>query len=290
MPSRTATLGALLAAACLIGSIARADSIAFVLGEDRPDDGFYRAATHYYAEHPDDRVEHLELDVRSFASMHARLARSDSRWRRIVLVVHGSPWTGLDLSLFGGDERVDANSLARALALAEIPPLPSGRIDGSTVIRIEACALGRSQRFLDLIAAALADEEGVQPSVLASVEQVYFLAETRGVGPRRVERAELAMSTRALRHPNPQPGVLRDGRRVIRDWPVRIDVELSSTVPVRSRLERSLDRVPEIQAALAPLGLSPRSLLWQQRIDPHSGQTIVHGSALLRTETWLPER
>jgi hypothetical protein len=276
----------LLGIALPAGALAapRRDAI-FILGADAPGQaGFHAAARAYYAarRRPGDL---LVTGAGSWSEVRELLARSGARgnppWRRVVLVVHGSEWTGLDLPVFGGSERPRASELDRLLVSRAFPALPADVLDRDSVLVLETCGLGRRPDLLSLYARLLAGRpDGIR--VEASSALVEFSARHERGAPVRVARRERPYSVRveprrraASRLPNRSADVAPLWARI----PVNLRMPLSAG-SCRPDAAHRLARVPAVATLLRDYAIPADALHWQvEQRDGHCA-LLGHGAIL----------
>ena len=155
-------------------------SIAFIAGKDiSAENSFFAAAADYYRFHPRHSTDRVVVDVNSLAEIRSALMKreSDKPWQRIVIVAHGSRWTGLDLPLAKDwPRRTDHMQLQAFLKSQTLAPIP---VDENTTIEVRGCGIGQNIRLTTL----LADYFGgtaLQPKVAASNGYVTFVASPFG--------------------------------------------------------------------------------------------------------------
>jgi hypothetical protein len=284
-----------LLAALLVGSalpvgvmaVTRQDAI-FILGADAPREAGFHAAARAYYEAQRRPGDLLVTGAASWSEVRELLARSGARgnlpWGRVVLVVHGSEWTGLDLPVFSGAERPRASELDELLATQAFPALPSAVLDRRSTLVIESCGLGRRPDLLSLYARLLSGRpDGIE--VEASSGLVEFSA--------RLDDASTARVARHVRHyvakveprrraatlaPNPARGVAPAWLRI----PINLRMPLSNE-SCRPAAARRLARVPAVGALLRDYAIPSAALHWvvERRSD---GCALLGHGAILTSE------
>lgn len=286
-------LAALLLASSLPAGVVaapRRDAI-FILGTDAPREvGFYAAARAYY-EAQRRPADLFVTGVGSWSEVREQLARSRVRgtapWGRIVLVAHGSEWTGLDLPAFSGGERLRASELDQLLATQAFPALPSGVVDGTSTLVLETCGLGRRPDLLALYARLLSGRaNGVR--VEASEGLVEFSASQDGESASRVARrvrpyvAEVEPRRRAATLvPNPKRGVAPAWSRI----PINLRMPLSAS-DCRPDAAKRLARVPAVATLLRDYAIPFFALHWQ--VERRGGGCALHGHGAILTSEPQP--
>jgi hypothetical protein len=264
----------------------------FVLGEDAPaGDAFHTAAAAYFRQ----RIGHDDLLVttaRSWSEVRELLARSglrgESPWGRVVLVAHGSQWTGLSLPLFPGQAPPLASQIEAVLDSQAFPPLPADVFDRDTALVFESCGLGRRVDLIALYARLLAGNTQTLPSTHASTGLVEFGVRSNGLGVAEAWRIEhdytaTVRPSRAATRPTPST---RDATAPT------IHVELVVTLETGACHGRPASRLaehPAVRQALNDHGLQPARLHWRIQRD-RQGDCQLIGRAEIVTDRALPLR
>ena len=274
-----------------------AGSIIFVLGEDRHAVNPYyaRAEACYRQQHAPNLVTHCR-SLRAVCDHLVQHRPPAGPWDSVHLVVHGNAWTGMDLPVLPGDStRTTPATLAAATAAGQLPPLPDRVVNGSTVIVLHGCALGRDTALLLALSRALGGADGQCPRIVST--QWFNLYESNGntaavrqtlarfwyVNYPTNQRPPDSLLARKLTNKHPDTDLdwaaaLRQRRpRWTGDvyWrlvvvPVHWAVTYpdSAARPALHTLEdqqRWLAAQPELQAAVARMGLSVAGFRWTFR-------------------------
>ncbi len=186
----------------MAGGTAR-ERIAFILGQDEPGTPpMFRFARGYFLTDPGDRADRVVSGARSLKEALGHLAAhpaSNGRpWGVINLVVHGNATGLMDTPVLPGGPATTTSSLAEAMGAGALPPLPPGRIDGDTEIRIQSCSLGRDPELLAALAEAFTGDG--QPTVRASIYYTAFAEPLPGLFTRH-----LSQSWTVILDPGPPP-------------------------------------------------------------------------------------
>lgn len=156
----------LLCALLWAGPLAARATVVFLLPQPgHGDPRFFAAAQRYYAAQPDvaaivDSASTL-LQVREWLQQSDR--RGDAPWGRIVLVVHGSRWTGLALPIFDDEGVAPPGRWREVAGRGEFLPLAHGVIDAKTELLVESCGLGQRRDLLTYLAQMLTGDLALQP-------------------------------------------------------------------------------------------------------------------------------
>lgn len=156
----------LLCAVWWAGPAAARASVVFLLPQPGHGDArFFAAAQRYYAARPEvdaivDSASTL-LQVREWLQ-HSDL-RGDAPWGRIVLVAHGSRWTGLALPIFDDEGVAPPGRWREVASRGEFLPLAPGVIDAHTELLIESCGLGTRGDLLAYLAQMLTGDLALTP-------------------------------------------------------------------------------------------------------------------------------
>lgn len=158
-----------------------AQDIVFIMGEDEQDAApYYALASEYYStEHPAlKQVTHLRSlhELRDYLTI-----AGEGQWKNIYIVVHGNPWTGIDMSILPEGERLDKTRLRAILGQGAFSPVPNDRLDDNSIIHLEACGLGHDPLLLHLLAQALGGEDDQQPLITASKHFISYKMAANGI-------------------------------------------------------------------------------------------------------------
>ncbi len=228
--------------------------------------------------------------------------RGESAWERITLVVHGTPWTGLELPVFGGGRSIDLSLLEESRASGEFPPLPSGVIDTRTQLIVEACGIGRRPDLLEALTGLLSSVDG---STMQSHSPAGFVAYMTGADspPRRFElefataivpRRNGQMATKVLIAASKrlQAALPRAASGFVEDiHPITIQLEWSEgEFSTHGRLRRALSSDVALQRRLRVHGLRLSDLEWSMHAmdSPTRALRIVCRADLLVVREALP--
>lgn len=264
----------------------RRDAV-FILGSDSGgQSGFFAAATHYHRENlrGDDL---LVTTARTWAEMREWLARStlraDRSWGRIVLVAHGSQWSGLSVPLFdAGAPPPSASELQKLTEQGIFPSLAKGVVDEKTELVIESCGIGRRPDLLALYAQLLGGAANPL-SVRSSEHLVEFAApfQSADIG---ATRRELPYSVKVVR---PSPGG-RTSVEVPTGWsvlPINVEMSVAEEHCLPGRARR-LAKIAAVRETLKDYALSPAALRWETVLD--QGRCLLTGHAMVLTSAPQP--
>lgn len=273
-------------------------SITFVLGADRYEvNPYYANALAYYRQNPQANPGQLVTGCRSLREVCTYLEQKVPRgkpWGTVNLVAHGNAWTGMDLSILPGDSsRMTAETLRAAQEAGLLPPLSDRVLDAHSEIHLHGCALGLDTALLLTLSQTLGGGDRNCPTVVST----RFFNQYEPVGGRmRQSQAEFWYST----YPTYQRPSAEDRARTLAakypeadlDWadalsrrrprwpgdtywrPVVVPVQWAVTYPdsaARPQLrtpedgQRWLAAQPELQAAIARLGLPEDQFRWNFR-------------------------
>lgn len=266
----------------------------FLLGQDAPrKPGYFNAAAAYYrmalpAARQISTLRSL-AEVREYLVRH----RGDEPWTRIVIVVHGSPWTGIQVPLYSGGPQANLGVIEDAAVLGEFPALPSDVLGRGASIIIESCGLGLRTDYLAAIGRLFAGNS-VDAPVMAAAKG-FLVFSTSGTGA--ALRVEQPVALRVL------PGGLAQWSEA------RIAGEFAALVPERSGYQRHESRYPirilvtyaggrhwpqvraerlayadpVVRRQLRVLGLAPGALRWSVQVtgSDRSIRLVGEGLALL---------
>lgn len=165
----------LLLGLALSGKVcARADIVFLLQQPGRGEPAFFElAAEHYRAQAS---VVLVVNSARSLLQVRELLQRSPLRgqepWGNIVLVAHGSRWTGLSLPIFDDEGIPEPGVWRRVRERGEFVPLSDEVADAETRLRVDSCGLGARPDLLRELAALLGGEPRLK--VEAAVGRVEF--------------------------------------------------------------------------------------------------------------------
>ncbi len=271
----------------LIGSPAAAEdrrTAIFVVGEDaRPDSAFFAAGERYYR---DRRVgeDVLVTQARSWSEIREWLVRSKARgslpWGNVVVVAHGSQWTGASIPVFPGEKPMRASELDLLITSGAFPSLGDGVLDEHSLLQVESCGLGRRPDLLSRYGQLLSGRpDGLR--VEASEQLVEFgFSDTPGEKSWRRERAYSARIRpgRTLSAETIDQFIAGGGRVI----PVEMMLGLSMAqcaIPLRR-----LVGLPSVQSTLSDFGMRASDLKWSIQRQP-GGACSFLGRAQVMSST-----
>ncbi|HZP67479.1 MAG TPA: hypothetical protein VFB32_14345 [Rudaea sp.] len=276
----------LVLVACLAFALSRAGMaeeprphVVFLLGSDHDAAGFFAGAREYYRR--SDPAAQIVDEVRTLATLREELNRrvGAQPWGRIVLVAHGTQWTGLVVPLFDARTPATLSALRSAHEHAEFPPLPPTVVDADTELVVESCGLGRRPDYLAALAALFAQDAAHTPRVSAAHDMVWFGAAQTSAAARR----ELPYRARMLRGAASAVRSAEVAAQLRSDLAVEIGGEAASTLvlPVHVRIAatvdpaavpRSLEAYVHLMTAeridLGGAGFAPETFTWKR--DEHA--------------------
>lgn len=278
-------LACVLLALCAANAMAggeRVDAI-FVLGNDSArDDAFFAAATTYFGQHrrPDDL---LVTTARTWTEVREMLARSPQRgalpWGRVVVVAHGSQWTGLSVPVFAGESPPRASALDTLIASQAFPALPDDIFDARSTLVFESCGIGRRPDLLQRYATLLAGEGAATATASSGLVEFVVSAGDSESTARRIEHDYRIAVVLA-----PAPTAPDKAADPHAGW-TRIPVTLA--VPMDDarcgvRPASRLARAAPVQTALRDHGLRSDQLRWSL-LPTSAGACELVGAAEIRS-------
>jgi hypothetical protein len=239
----------------------------------RPGSAFFAAGERYYRDRKSGE-DLLVTQARSWSEIREWLARSAARgsqpWGDVVVLAHGSQWTGASIPVFVGEQESRASELDRVIESGVFPPLGREVLDERSLLRVESCGVGRRPDLLSRYARMLTGRpNGIR--VEASEELVEFgYSVTPLDGSWRRERSYSArvspgrtLSDDAIKR------LVSEGGRVI---PAEMMLGLSDiecAIPLRR-----LVRLPSVRATLSDFGMHASDLEWSVRKATDAGCTL----------------
>lgn len=207
---------------------ARADIVFLLPQPGRGEPAFFELAAAYYRRQPG--VALVVDSARSLLQVRELLQRSslrgDEPWGRIVLVAHGSRWTGLSVPIFDDRGIAAPGDWRKVRERGEFMPLDSAVVDARTQLQIDSCGLGARPDLLRELAALLGGEQALQ--VEASPGLVEFVGDPRNP------------ATPVLRRERPYAAKIRpratamSSARIDRQGRRRLPIEFQQTLPTSS--------------------------------------------------------
>ena len=246
----------------------------FVVGEDRQtENAFLAAGTRYYEERL--RGEDLLVtQAQSWSDIREWLARSRARgdqpWGEIVVIAHGSQWTGASVPVFPGEKISRRSELDRLIDSQAFPPLDAAVADATTLLRVESCGVGRRPDLLDRYVRLLSGRtQGMQVS--ASEQLVEFGTEFAPGAPSWRRERSYQVTVHPGRRPTDRARAQSagSGRRVI---PAEMVLPLASTQCTTAL--RRLIRLPAVRTTLDDFGFAAGDLEWRILPGPASSCTL----------------
>ena len=271
-------VAALLLCALLWASPAAARAnVVFLLPQPGHGDAqFFAAAQRYYAAQPEidavvDSVSTL-LQVREWLQ-HSDL-RGDAPWGRIVLVAHGSRWTGLALPIFDDEGVAPPGRWREVASRGEFLPLAPGVIDAHTELWIESCGLGTRRDLLAYLGQMLAGDLALTPH---AAHGLVAFGESDG----QVWRRELDYGARI--RPRRGAPIAPEGMRAL---PIEFRLAFASSVPCAEVDRRSLLRPgTPMRQTLSDHGLAPRDLSFELLAQGQGCVLRGRGSLLISAQS-----
>jgi hypothetical protein len=208
----------------------------------------------------------------SLADMREYLVRNRgaSPWTHVVLVTHGSPWTGLRAPVYNGGDKAGFAAIRAAADGGEFPPLPPGTLAPAARFTLESCGMGRRPDFLAALARLLAGTDAA-PVVEAAQGYVAFKLAPDGTASRRELAAEFVVlpARDAV-----LPAALVDARANalgaplgafdFETHPVRVRVDYPDTpMPAPSQAARIARGDPQVRDQLDAIGVRLADLQWR---------------------------
>lgn len=266
----------------LPGAVAARADIVFLLPQPgRGEPAFFELAAAHYRQQPG--VALVVDSARSLLQVRELLQRSslrgDEPWGRIVLVAHGSRWTGLGLPIFD-DSGLPAPGDWRAVReRGEFMPLDSTVVDARTRLQIDSCGLGARPDLLRELAWLLG---GGQPfAVTASPGLVEFVGDP-GNPTMPVLRRERPYAAK-IRPRTTAMSAARTDRQGRRHLPVEFQQRLPlSRDCTKAALPGLLRGAAPMARALRDHGLRPRDLHFDLR--ERAGVCRLRGRGVLIVE------
>lgn len=257
---------------------ARANVVFLLPQPGHGDAQFFAAAQRYYAAQPEidavvDSVSTL-LQVREWLQ-HSDL-RGNAPWGRIVLVAHGSRWTGLALPIFDEEGVAPPGRWREVARRGEFLPLAPGVIDAHTELWIESCGLGTRRDLLAYLGQMLTGDLDLTPH---AAHGLVAFGESDG----QVWRRELDYGA-----------IIRPRRKALiapvdmRALPIEFRQAFASSVPCAEIDTRSLLRSgTPMRQALSDHGLATRDLAFEVLAEGRSCVLRGRASLLVSTESAL---
>jgi hypothetical protein len=283
--------------AILLGQLGFADAadgrpdIVFLFGNDAEGAGFFAAARSYYRD--TDPTAKVIARARSLEQVREELSHraGDHPWGQIILVAHGTQWTGLAVPLFTDSGPATLSSIRKARLDGEFPPLPTTAIDDDTMFVVESCGLGRRPDYIHELAALFTGGDGAHAQISASRNLVWFGLDSASNAS---ERRELeysatilsgkATGTRLATAKN----ALHSQLSALHNQPQTSEVILPVHVHIAAAAS-GLDRAGSVQSYvgliptgkvdLAGAGLAANSFVWRRQ--DHGASVDLLGEATL---------
>lgn len=266
--------------------------LVFVLSDaDAQIDDYLDAANAYYT--AASGANQAPLRAHSLTDLHNLLVghfESYGALGEVVLVVHGSTWTGATIDLFPGGPKARVSNMRLASKTQSFPALPAGAVDAQTRFVLDSCAVGRHQAWTDAFAQLWANSGTPLPRVVASTGFVYFGYERddqlgkrwrRSIAPVRVSvvpgPSAVAVETRERLAPQQCAEVPSPCER--RLLPIRVEVDLDAAMSFQSLATRRKMAQKLARTQLRDLNLRPDQLLWRVGAAVHAGTQRWQGLA-----------
>jgi hypothetical protein len=264
-------------------------AVVFVLGSDEPGKPpFHAVSEAYFRQAMPDAA--MVTTARSLAEVREYLVRhrGDTPWSKVVLVTHGSPWTGLQVPVFPGGDRAGLAVLRDAASAGEFPPLPAGTLAADATVTLESCAMGRRPDVLGVLAELFGGDD-TPLAIAAARNYVAFRLDADGHASRRelgtdytvvpavgavLPDAQLAERVRAL-----SAGM---GPVEYDSYPVRLRVDYpDAPLPTAAQAARHARSDAGVRARLDAVGVRAGDLHWRVERDGHGHRLWGEGVALV---------
>jgi hypothetical protein len=250
----------LFLATLLLGSSvsARSDIVFLMPQEGHGSSEFFDYAGDYYRQQSG--VVLVVDSARSLLQVREFLQRSPLRegqpWGRIILVAHGSRWTGLSVPIFDDEGVAPPRRWREVLTRGEFIPLSADVIDADTRLIVESCGLGTRTDLLRALSQMLSGDLNLLVEAAEGLVEFRRAAAGKSSAGRRERNygAHIQPRRRALE------GVQVDaaGRRLL---PVEFKQPLLATRDCRSaKLAGLLRPNTPMGQTLSDYGLRPRDL------------------------------
>ncbi len=258
-------------------------------------DSYLDSAWNYYRS-----LGHSPLRAGSLLELHNLLVNhsdyGDRALGEVVLVAHGSTWTGAAIDLFPGGTKASVSSMRVAADSGAFPPLPAGSVGAQTRISLDSCAVGRHLAWLGAFAELWVDEQQPPPALVASSRFVAFAATLNAVGEVVPQRVELPVHVSVSAGPAQAPvaerlQLLGDTCAPIqspcerRQLPIRVEVELAPQLASASAGIQRKQAQRLARAQLEDLNLRADQISWARA--PRDGEAGLYwvgsGMALVTT-------
>lgn len=262
--------------------------VAILADPDSASDSYLDAAFDYY------RAAGVEpIRVSSLTALHNRLVQqveAHGPLRKVILVAHGSTWTGASVDLFPAGSRASVSTMRRARRSGVFPALPEGSIDQLTQFRLESCAVGRHSAWVRAFAALWVAPGQPPPEVLASTDFVAFgiaLGADSGVQLQKLSLPVAVHVTAGRASVNEATSERTEGESCApiaspcerRSLPIRVEVDLDASVSARPFAARRRLAQKLARPQLVDLNLRPEQLDWDWEDSAQSGWQRWRGMA-----------
>ncbi|MEM6686044.1 MAG: hypothetical protein AAF617_09700 [Bacteroidota bacterium] len=127
--------------------------IVFIAGFDEGENTYYTNAKQYFINQHCQVVEEAQnlADILQWLRLHY----DASMYGDIHIVSHSNPWRGLSMKTTSESERITSETLADALRMKDIVPLPENFLASDTKIIFHSCGLGANVALLKSLKSAI---------------------------------------------------------------------------------------------------------------------------------------
>jgi hypothetical protein len=284
-----------IAADTLMPVAASAESVTFILGEDKSSENpYYAEATKYFNSETPEKTLHLVTSCRSLVEVRQYLTNhapeNQLPWGRINLVSHGDQWLGLSVKVTPDSRRATLERLQEFIDAGTFNPLPDSIIDENTEVALHACGIGNNKAFVETFGNVFRSKSAV-PHVIAPRLFEFFSTVNQGESGRYQAKVWMVPYKKDEKpgdiilcnllheeYPNEatdwqdaltrtQPRFAGDTYHYTFDIPVNLVISLSAndTLPELSNTENILqwiDQQPEINHILSKIQIPADLFSW----------------------------
>lgn len=246
---------------CSSSVFARSDIVFLMPQEGHGSRQFFDYAGDYYRQQSG--VVLVVESARSLLQVREFLQRSPLRqeqpWGRIILVAHGSRWTGLSVPIFDDEGVAPPRRWREVSARGEFIPLSAGVIDADTRLIVESCGLGARTDLMRTLSQMLSGDLNLP--VAAAEGLVEFRRAAAGKGSASRRERDYGARVQARRRALAGPQTDTAGRRML---PVEFKQPLLATRDCRgAKLTGLLRPSTAMGQTLSDHGLRPRDLYFE---------------------------
>lgn len=150
-------------------------SYTFLLGEDKENHAYFELAAKHFAQAPEEQSDVIIDHCRSLdCIVHEINRRPDKDIKKINIVSHGNPHTGLRTSILENGHRATPKRIIQATLNGDMPVFSANKINPETQINFYSCGIGQNALLTFGLKQLFKNEHGDTSQLYCSPDFVVF--------------------------------------------------------------------------------------------------------------------